>query len=135
MPLSSDYENLRRRRDEIRQSLADIGDLRPGSLKSRYRKCGKPHCHCARASDPGHGPHWSLSRLIKGKMHSRAIPADAVEETRQQVDECRRLRELTKELIEVSERLCQERLVESHKPAAPEKRGLLRPRSRSKPTD
>ena len=129
MPLSSDHENPLRRRDEIRKALADIGDLRPGSLKSRYRKCGKPNCRCTREGDPGHGPHWSLSRLVKGRMHSRAIPADALEETRQQVDECRRLRELTRELIEVSDSLCQARL-DADKPAPLE----TPPRSRPKPT-
>ena len=92
MPLSSDHHTLLRRRDELRQALASIGELRPGSLKSRYRKCGKPNCHCAREGDPGHGPHWSLSRLVKGTMHSRAIPAHAVQDTQRQVEECHRLR-------------------------------------------
>ncbi len=69
-----DHHSLLRRRDELHQALASIGDLRPGSLKTRYRKCGKRNCHRAREGDPGHGRHWSLSRLVKGRMHSRAIP-------------------------------------------------------------
>ena len=41
---------------------------------------------------------------------TRVIPADAVEETRAQIEECRCLRRLTGELIEVSEQLCNARL-------------------------
>ena len=68
MPLPPSFEQLMARRNEIRQDLASttLGDLRPGSLKPRYRKCGKPNCHCAREGDPGHGPKWVLSREVKG---------------------------------------------------------------------
>ncbi len=97
MPLPPGFKQLMARRDEIRQDLASAprGDLRPGSLKPRYRKCGKPNCHCAREGDPGHGPKWVLSREVKGKMRTWAIADDAVEETQRQVDQCRRLRQLT----------------------------------------
>ena len=110
MSLTTDYNDLLQRRDVICRSLANLGDLRPGSLKSRYRQCGKPNCHCAQPGDPGHGPSWFLSRLVKGKMHSRAIPAEALARTRAQLAECQRLRALTAELIEVSDRLCQAQL-------------------------
>ena len=134
MPLPPSFEQLMARRDQIRQELASatLGDLRPGSLKPRYRKCGKPNCHCARERDPGHGPKWVLSREVKGKMRTWAIPDDAVEETQRQVDQCRRLRQLTQELIEVSGRLCEWRLAEET-PAPPVKKGVWRPSSRQKP--
>ena len=132
MPLSSDHHTLLRRRDELRQALASIGELRPGSLKSRYRKCGKPNCHCAREGDPGHGPHWSLSRLVKGTMHSRAIPAHAVQDTQRQVEECHRLRELTRELIEVSDQICDAQL-QAHRPTVSKKKRVLPPSSARRP--
>ena len=34
----NEHQALRRRRDELRQELAHIGELRQGSLSSRYRK-------------------------------------------------------------------------------------------------
>ncbi len=129
MPLSLSRKDLRARRDAICQDLATIGELRPGSLKPRYRKCGKPNCHCARQGDPGHGPKWVLSRLVKGKMRTCAIADDDVERTQRQVDQCRRLRQLTQELIEVSGRLCELELAEET-PAPPEKMGALRASSR-----
>ena len=98
-----------------------------GSLKSRFRKCGKPNCHCAAEGDPGHGLYWSVSRLIKGKLHSRAVPAAAVVKTQDQVEECRHLRTLIAELIEISDALCELRMAEHR--AESGKRGRLRPRS------
>lgn len=121
MAHTADYQDLLQRREALCRALANLGELRPGSLKSRYRKCGKPNCHCAQPGDPGHGPNWFLSRVVQGKMHTRAIPVKALERTREQLAECQRLRALTAELIEISDRLCQARLVDD-KAAAPKKK-------------
>ena len=126
---SFDLDLLLRRRRTIHRELASLGDLRPGSLKSRHRRCGKSSCRCAREGDPGHGPSWFLSRLIKGKMHCRAIPVVALEETRRQVAECQRLRGLTRELMEVSDKICETRLAAGKSVPAGEK-GASKPRSR-----
>ena len=37
MPTSDEHQALSRRRDELRQELAHVADLRQGSLSSRYR--------------------------------------------------------------------------------------------------
>ena len=103
-------------------ALAAIGDFRPGALQSRYRKCGKPTCHCARADDPGHGPKWVLTRTVDGKRRNFSIPDNAVEATRAQISEFRRFQRLVRELIEVSERVCEAQLAPDH-PASSGKRG------------
>ena len=110
MPTPLDFEAIHARRDEVFRQLASLGDLRPGSLVARFRKCGKRNCHCAAEGAPGPGPSWSLTHGVRGKTVTRVIPADAVEETRAQIEECRRLRRLTAELIEVSEQWCDARL-------------------------
>jgi hypothetical protein len=110
MRTTLDPEELERRRNEIREKLASIGDLRPGSLVGRYRKCGKPNCHCATEEGGGHGPSWSLTRQVGGKTVTRIIPASAVEQTREQIAEYQRLRKLTGELVDVSEELCEVKL-------------------------
>jgi len=107
MARTGDPEALRKRRDEIRDELVSLGDLRPGSLVGRYRRCGKPTCHCAREEGGGHGPSWSLTRAVAGKTVTRIIPPDAVPQTRAQIAEYGRLRRLTGELVEVSEALCE----------------------------
>jgi len=107
-------EQLRIRRDEIKAELAGIEDFRPGSLVTRYRRCGKQGCHCARPGEEGHGPSWSLTRDVGGKTVTHVIPPVAVEQTQGQMAEHRRFRSLVRELVEISERLCQAML------AAPE---------------
>jgi hypothetical protein len=107
MARTRDPEELRNRRDAIRDELASLGDLRPGSLVGRYRRCGKPTCHCAREEGGGHGPSWSLTRGVGGKTRTKIIPPAAVGRTREQIAEYQRLRRLTGELVEVSEGLCE----------------------------
>ena len=128
--MSASISELETRRDHLRAALGAAGDLRPGTLVERYRKCGKPSCHCAREGDPGHGPVWTLVFNAQGKSKTRVIPPEAVAATRAQVEECRRLRRLTSELIEVSEGLCHARLSAS-RDAGREAKGGSKRRSRT----
>lgn len=98
-----------RRRDEVRAALAAIGDMRPGALVGRYRRCGKSACHCAQPGDRGHGPSWSLTRVVGGKTLTKIIAPAAVKRTQEQIAEHRRFRELARELVELSERICEAR--------------------------
>ena len=102
---------LRDRRDRLKTELAQVGDLRPGSLVERYRRCGKSNCHCAHTGATGHGPSWSLTREVAGKTVTTIIPSGAVEQTRQQLAEYKRFRRLGKELVETSEQLCDAQLL------------------------
>lgn len=103
-------QQIEERRSALKRQVAELGDMRPGSLVDRYRRCGKPTCHCAGRDAEGHGPSWSLTRAVAGKTVTRIIPASAVEQTRQQLDEYHRFRLLVRELVEVSEQLCEARL-------------------------
>jgi hypothetical protein len=103
-------EQLHSRREELKTQLAQVGDLRPGSLVERYRRCGKANCHCAGEGAEGHGPTWSLTREVGGKTITTIIPSAAVENTRGQIAEYKRFRSLAKELVETSERLCDAQL-------------------------
>ena len=102
---------LRDRRDRLKTDLAQLGDLRPGSLVERYRRCGKSNCHCAHKGATGHGPSWSLTREVAGKTVTTIIPSGAVEQTRRQLAEYKRFRRLGKELVDTSEQLCDAQLL------------------------
>ena len=112
MPDPHDAPVLEQQRNRIRNELASIGDLRPGPLREKYMRCGKPSCRCQREDHPGHGPYFVLDCQTGGRKTTRSIPSERVAETRAQVEECKRLRRLTSELIEVSERLCATRSAE-----------------------
>ena len=121
---------LERRWEEVRAALGTVGELRPGALVGRYRPCGKPTCHCAQPGDPGHGPCWSLTRVVGGKTVTKVIPAAAVERTQRQIAEHRRFRDLVRELVEIGEQLCEERLKGAASAEAAQKGGSPRPSRR-----
>lgn len=120
-PASLRLEELQNRDRELKTRLTQLGEMRPGSLLERYRRCGKPNCHCARRGDRGHGPMWMVTHAVEGKTVSKAIPSGpAVERTRSQIAEYQRFRELARELVVTNEQLCDARLEESRGPSASE---------------
>lgn len=123
-------QRLAERRAELKVKLSAAGDLRPGSLVERYRRCGKAGCHCAGKDAERHGPSWSLTREVRGKTITRVIPPDAVARTRAQIAEYRRFREVVRELVETSEQLCDAKLAVPDALAGAQKKGSPR-RSRA----
>jgi hypothetical protein len=124
-----DVAKLHARRDELKAQIASVGDLRPGFLFGRYRKCGRPNCHCARRDSEGHGPSWSLTRRVNGTTVTRVIPSGpAVERTREHLAEYKRFKQLVDELIATSERLCDARIesMQGGSDGAPQKGGSKR---------
>jgi hypothetical protein len=108
--MSTSLSELEAQRERLKQQLSDLGDLRPGSLVERYRKCGKPNCHCSLPGEPGHGPSWSLTHDVKGKTVTRIIPKAFVPQTREHIAEYQRLRHLTSDLVQVNEKICEARI-------------------------
>ena len=107
MLTSLDLTALQLQRDQLKSQLSQIGEMRPGSLVARFRKCGKSACHCATKGAKGHGPSYSLTRPVAGKTVTRIIPAGpAVEQARQQLEEYHRFRKLVQQLLTVSEQIC-----------------------------
>jgi hypothetical protein len=105
------FKALHDKREQLKTDLAQISDLRPGSLTARFRKFGKPNCHCAQKDSLGHGPSYSLTHASAGKTITQVIPqGPAVDRTRAQIAEYRRFRKLVRELIAVSEQLCNAQL-------------------------
>jgi len=112
--LSPSLQELQNRDRELKSRLAQLGEMRPGSLVECYRKCGKPNCRCARPSDRGHGPLWMVTHAVKGRTVSKAIPpGPPVERTRAQLAEYQRFRELSRELVATNEQICNARLEEA----------------------
>jgi hypothetical protein len=105
--MTTSLQALREKREQLTATLARIGDLRPGFLTARFRKCGKSTCHCAEKGSSGHGPSYSLTHRVGGKTVTQVIPqGPAVERARAQIAEYRRFRDLVRELIAVSEQIC-----------------------------
>jgi hypothetical protein len=98
----SDDRRARRLRDE----LAGIDFVLPGSLVERRMRCGNPNCRC-RADPPElHGPYLQWTRRgAHGKTVTRYLSAEQVERYQPWFDNARRLRSLVSELEELSLRI------------------------------
>ena len=109
-PATPDIPALEQRRDSILAALATLGDMRPGSLVHRYMKCSTPSCRCHDKDAVGHGPYYVLVRHVNGKRTSRSLPDASVATVQAQVDAFERYRNLTAELVAVSEQIADARL-------------------------
>jgi hypothetical protein len=123
---------LARRREVLLRQVAETGLMRPGSLVERFRKCGKPTCHCAAEGSVGHGPQWILTRPVKGKTVSRVITAGQLPQTRQHLASYRQFREQVHELVEVSVALCDTAIEESAASEGAAKKGGSKQPSRKR---
>ena len=131
MPTSTDVQALVQKRDQLKSQLAAVGDMRPGSLVARFRKCGKPSCRCAKKGAPGHGPSYSLTHAIAGKTITHVIPSGpAVEQTREQIQEYHHFRELVQQFIAISEQICDLQLRQQQQPEPDNKKNAGRRRAR-----
>ena len=57
--------NLRKRRRKLLGGLPPLERIMRGSLVERYKRCGRPGCHCA--NERGHGPKCYLSISVAGQ--------------------------------------------------------------------
>ena len=105
-------EELEEHRRQLYRRLAEIGDLRRGIISVNYRKCGKPNCACARKGHRGHGPQYLWNTTVGGKSRAANVRrGPELEKVQQEVENYRRFVGLTKELVEINEKICQKRPV------------------------
>ena len=114
---------LEDRRATVQAQIAQLGDMRPGSITGTGGRCGNPGCHCHKDGDAGHGPYYRLTRKVKGKTVTETFSSAAsLSKARREVAECLRFRELGEQLLAVNEQICQLRPVTETAPSAQEKK-------------
>lgn len=114
---------LESRRAELLRALANLKDMRPGSVVGAVFRCGKPTCHCARPEDPGHGPNLRLTYKWHGKTVTEALPTSAaVRKVEREIAEFREYQRLGRELVEVNEQICRLRPIEDQPLSEQEKK-------------
>jgi hypothetical protein len=111
--LSTSLTPLEQQRSGILTQILELGDFRSGSITAIQGRCGKPNCHCHRPGQPGHGPNFRLPRKVNGKTVSESFASPAaLRKAQQEVETFHRFRQLSQELLEVNERICQARPIE-----------------------
>jgi len=103
---------LQREIERIKKELAELGDLRPGSLSKQYNVCGKPACRCKASPPVKHGPYYQVSYTRKGRSSSMFVRGGQVTRVRQQLKNYTKLRGLVNRWIEAGTELSNLRLEE-----------------------
>jgi hypothetical protein len=111
--MSEPLPALEKNRSEVLRQISHLGDLRPGSIVEVMGRCSKSNCHCAQPGDPGHGPNFRLTRKVKGKTVAETLSSPAaLHKAQREVAEFRKFQQLSAQLVEVNEAICQRRPVE-----------------------
>src|ERR1700724_4690418 len=98
---------LENRRAAVQSQIAQLGDMRSGSITGTGGRCGNPTCHCHQTGDPGHGPYYRLTRKVNGKTVTETFSSPAsLAKAQREVAECERFRGLSAQLLGVNEQIC-----------------------------
>jgi len=94
---------IQRSIERLKQQLAKLGPMHPGSLSEQYNVCGKPDCCCKAPRDPQkHGPYYQLSFTWRGKSSTRFVRPQQRKPMREKVANYKRFRELTDEWVDLA---------------------------------
>ena len=78
--------------------LAVLDYALPGTLATRYMRCGKANCRCKADPPALHGPYLHWTRTIAGKTETQTLTEEQAQRYQPWFDNARRLRELLTEL-------------------------------------
>jgi len=99
---------LRKRRRRLLGQLPPLEQLLRGSLIERYKRCGRPGCHCA--NGPGHGPKFYLSISVSGEQpRMDYVPNAACAEARQYLANFHKVRQVLNEICAINAELLRRR--------------------------
>ena len=123
--MEAEVQELERRRQELLQQMAQIGDMRRGSVNEQYFEVQQ----LGRKTPLRRGPYYVFTCKVQGKTYSRRVRGVEVQKLKQEVDNFHHYQQLSRELMEVNERLCDLRPVEA--PGPGKKNSLGRSSKRS----
>jgi len=92
---------IARRIEQIKKTLARLGDMRPGSLSTQTRSWG--------------GQYAQLSYTHLGKGRTEYVPPARIKEVKRQLDNYRKFKELSQEWVTLAIELCKLRQTQEDK--------------------
>lgn len=106
--MTDDTHQARERAAQITAEIAALGLCLPGTLSTRYLRCGNPRCRCRDPDrDQRHGPYCYWTRKVAGKTASKLLSPEQAERYRPWIENGKRLRALVRELETLSIRAAQ----------------------------
>lgn len=108
---SGSTERLLEQREILTSGLPSFAEIVRGSLVTRYRRCGKPTCHCVKGR--GHGPaHYLVVTLKPGKTEQILLSEAMLPVARRFLDNYRRWWATSEKVSAVNRRLLRLRAAE-----------------------
>lgn len=102
---------LLRQIERVKEQLAALGDLRPGSLSTQYNVCGTPGCRCKATPPEKHGPYYQVSFTRKGKSSSKFVRKEDLADVRRELKNYELMKTLVDRWIDLATELSNLRLV------------------------
>jgi hypothetical protein len=100
--------SLRKRRRKLLRELPALDRIMRGSLIERYKRCGRPGCHCA--SERGHGPKLYLSVSVPGERpRMDYVPNARGAEASELIGNYNKVREILNEVSAINTELLRRR--------------------------
>jgi hypothetical protein len=95
---------------KVKQQLAELGELRPGTLSRQYTVCGSAGCRCKANPPKRHGPYHHLSYTRHGKGGTKLIKKENLATVRAALANYARLKLLIDRWIDLATELSDLRL-------------------------
>jgi hypothetical protein len=88
-------KTLERRIEKVKEKITKLGKMRPGSISKQYNVCGTPNCRCKNKEKPiKHGPYYKLNYTHRGKGKSEFVKKENLSETKKEIGNFIKLKEL-----------------------------------------
>jgi hypothetical protein len=100
MKTTLSIQQIEQRIQRIKNQLAALGEMRPGSLSKQYNVCGKLGCRCKDPEHPQrHGPYYQLSWVHRGKSTTQFIRRPFIAQVKTQLATYKNFRQLTEQWV------------------------------------
>jgi hypothetical protein len=89
-----------RRVAQLRDKLARLGPMLPGSISEQWNVCGTPGCRCKDPKAPvKHGPYYQLSFTVGGRSSTMFIRKEHLPEVRRRLKRYQTFKTLCTDLV------------------------------------
>jgi hypothetical protein len=89
-----------RKVEQLKNRLAELGPMLPGSISEQWNVCGTPGCRCKDPHEPvRHGPYYQLSFTVGGKSSTMFIKKKDLQEARRYLKRYQEFKVLCSDLL------------------------------------
>ena len=100
-------ETLEPERPRLLGELAQLRDMRRGSLTEAYRRCGKSSCWCQQGDQLGYVPFSAFPTKVNGKTQTLQLrPGPLLSRLEREVSAYRDFRQRCEQLVRLNEKIC-----------------------------